>query len=147
MDALRGLRVLVAGDDPTTIEAARSGLAAQGALAEVCIADPAVVARKAAGGDPPAAVIALDGKEAVLRAGIDPLGLEGGPPVVPVLDLVGPRDPFDATAARRLRALVQLSALRARARELEGVVASQAVSRRRELEAARLDGLRRLALA
>src|SRR5918994_1034523 len=112
MDALRGLRVLVAGDDLTTIEAARSGLAAQGALAEVCIADPAVVARKAAGGDPP---------------------------VVPVLDLVGPRDPFDATAARRLRALVQLSAVRARACELEGVVASQAVSRRRELEAARLD--------
>ena len=67
--------------------------------------------------------------------------------MVPVLDLVGPRDPFDATAARRLRALVQLSAVRARARELEGVVASQAVSRRRELEAAQLDGLHRLAEA
>jgi HD domain len=147
MDALSGLRVLVAGDDPRTIEAARSGLAAQGALAEVCMADPGVVARKAAGGDPPAAVIALDGKEDALRAGIDPLGLDVGPPVVPVLDLVGPRDPFDVTAARRLRALVQLSAIRARARELEGVVAAQAVSRRRELEAAQLDGLHRLAEA
>jgi hypothetical protein len=147
MDALSGLRVLVAGDDPRTIEAARSGLAAQGALAEVCAPDAASVAAKAAAGDPLAAVVALDGSEAALRAGLDPLGLEGGPPVVPVLDLVGPREPFDAIAARRLRALVQLTNLRARARELEGVVAAQAVSRRRELEAAELDGLRRLAEA
>jgi putative nucleotidyltransferase with HDIG domain len=147
MDALTGVRVLVAGDDPLTIEAARSGLAAQGALAEVCAPDPAMVAALAAKGDRPAAVVALDGSEEGLRAGLDPLGLDAGPPVVPVLDLVGPRDAFDAVAARRLRALVQLEAVRARTRELEGVVAAQAVSRRRELEAAQLDGLRRLALA
>jgi len=36
MDALSGLRVLVAGDDPALVEAARSGLASEGALAEVC---------------------------------------------------------------------------------------------------------------
>ena len=96
---------------------------------------------------PPDAVLALDGSEERLRAGLDPLGLEHGPPVVPVLDVVGPRDPFDAIAARRLRAIVQLHALRDRAAELEGVIAAQAVSRRRELEAAQLDGLRRLALA
>jgi putative two-component system response regulator len=147
MDALTGLRVLVAGDDPKTIEAARSGLAAQGALTEVCSGDPVVVAAIAAKGDVPAAVIALDGSEGALRAALDPLGLEGGPPVIGVLDLVGPREPFDAIAARRLRALVQLASLRARSRELEGVVAAQAVSRRRELQDAQLDGLRRLALA
>ncbi len=147
MDALNGLRVLVAGDDPTTIEAARSGLAAQGALVEVCSAEPATVVARAAKGEVPAAVVALDASEAALRAALDPLGLEGGPPVVPVLDLVGPREPFDAIAARRLRALVQMSSARARSRELEGVVAAQAVSRRRELEHAQLDGLRRLALA
>jgi HD-GYP domain-containing protein (c-di-GMP phosphodiesterase class II) len=147
MDALNGLRVLVAGDDPITIDAARSGLAAQGAHAEVCSADPAVVVALAAKGEAPAAVIALDGSEAALRFALDPLELEGGPPVVPVLDLVGPREPFDAIAARRLRALVQLATLRARNHELEGVVAAQAVSRRRELQDAQLDGLRRLALA
>ena len=147
MDALSGLRVLVAGDDPVKAEAARSGLAAEGALAEVCAAEPGVVAAASAAGVPPAAVIALDGSEAALRAGLDPLRLEAGPPVVPVLDVVGPRDPFDAIAARRLRALVQLHSLRSRAQELESVIAGQAISRRRELQAAQLDGLQRLALA
>ena len=146
MDALLGLRVLVAGEDPKTLDAARSGLAAEGAQAQVCEADPlAVVA--AVTSAPPDVVLALDGSEERLRAGLDPLGLELGPPVVPVLDVVGPRDPFDAIAARRLSAVVQLHALRERAGELEGVIAAQAVSRRRENEAAQLDGLRRLALA
>ena len=146
MDALHGLRVLVAGEDPRTVDAARTGLAAEGALAVVCEADPGAVVAAVAGG-PPDVILALDESEERLRAGLDPLGLELGPPVVPVLDVVGPRDPFDAIAARRLRAIVQLHALRDRAAELEGVIAAQAVSRRRELEAAQLDGLRRLALA
>jgi hypothetical protein len=146
MDALHGLRVLVAGETPKRIEAARSGLAAEGAIVTVCEADPGAVVAAVASG-PPDAVLALDDIEERVRAGIDPLGLELGPPVIPVLDVVGPRDPFDAIAARRLRAVVQLYALRDRANELEGVIAAQAVSRRRELEAAQIDGLRRLALA
>jgi putative nucleotidyltransferase with HDIG domain len=146
MDALHGLRVLVAGEDPKTLEAARSGLAAEGAHISVCDADPASVVAAVASA-PPDAVLALDESEERLRAGLDPLGLMAGPPVVPVLDVVGPRDPFDAIAARRLSALVQLHALRGRAAELEGVIAAQAVSRRRELESAQVDGLRRLALA
>ena len=146
MDALHGLRVLVAGEDPKTVDAARTGLAAEGAYAQVSEADPgAVVAAVTA--DPPDVVLALDDSEERLRAGLDPLGLMLGPPVVPVLDVVGPRDPFDAIAARRLSSIVQLHALRDRASELEGVIAAQAVSRRRELEIAQLDGLRRLALA
>src|SRR5215208_4288644 len=52
-----------------------------------------------------------------------------------------------ATAARRLRALVERRALRARQTELEGIVAAQAVARRRHDEEAALDTLRRLALA
>jgi HD domain len=147
MDALNGLRVLVAGTDARTVEAARAGLASQGASAEVCAPDPAAVASAYGRGRMPAAVLALDGSESVLRAGLDPLGLEAGPPVVPVLEVVGPREAFDATAARRLRVLVQLHTLRSRNRELEGVIAAQAVSRRRELQTAQLDGLRRLALA
>ncbi len=146
MDALHGLRVLVAGEDPKRIEAARSGLAAEGAIVTVCEADPGAVVAAVASA-PPDAILALDDAEERLRAGIDPLGLELGPPVIPVLDVVGPRDPFDAIAARRLRAVVQLYALRDRANELEAVIAAQAVSRRRELEAAQIDGLRRLALA
>ena len=146
MDALHGLRVLVAGEDPKTLDAARTGLAAQGAHIRVCDADPGSVVAAVAS-DPPDAVLALDESEERLRAGLDPLGLMIGPPVVPVLDVVGPRDPFDAIAARRLSALVQLHALRERAAELEGVIAAQAVSRRRELESAQVDGLRRLALA
>ena len=146
MDALRGLRVLVAGEDRKTLDAARSGLASEGAIAHVCEADPGAVVAAVKSGSPDA-VLALDGSEERLRAGLDPLGLMIGPPVVPVLDVVGPRDPFDAIAARRLSALVQLHALRERAAELEGVIAAQAVSRRRELEAAQVDGLRRLALA
>jgi hypothetical protein len=146
MDALHGLRVLVAGEDPKTLDAARSGLAAEGAQAQICEADPLAVLA-AVTSDPPDAVLALDGSEERLRAGLDPLGLELGPPVIPVLDVVGPRDPFDAIAARRLSNVVQLHALRERAAELEGVIAAQAVSRRRENDAAQLDGLRRLALA
>lgn len=146
MDALLGLRVLVAGEDPKRIDAARSGLAAEGAQAQVCEADPLAVLA-AVTSAPPDVVLALDDSEERLRGGLDPLGLELGPPVVPVLDVVGPRDPFDAVAARRLSAVVQLHALRERAGELEGVIAAQAVSRRREHEAAQLDGLRRLALA
>jgi HD domain len=146
MDALHGLRILVAGEDPKTLDAARSGLAAEGAQAQICEADPLAVLA-AVTSAPPDAVLALDGSEERLRAGLDPLGLELGPPVIPVLDVVGPRDPFDAIAARRLSAVVQLHALRERAAELEGVIAAQAVSRRRENDAAQLDGLRRLALA
>ena len=55
MDALRGVRVLVSGDDPVAVEAARSGLAAEGALAEVCRTDPNAVAAAAATGAPPPA--------------------------------------------------------------------------------------------
>jgi putative nucleotidyltransferase with HDIG domain len=146
MDALHGLRVLVAGEDPKTLDAARTGLAAEGAHLQVCEADPAAVVAAAASTQPDV-VLALDGSEDRLRSGLDPLGLEVGPPVVPVLDVVGPRDPFDAIAARRLSAIVQLYALRERAAELEGVIAAQAVSRRREMETAQLDGLRRLAQA
>jgi HD-GYP domain-containing protein (c-di-GMP phosphodiesterase class II) len=146
MDALHGLRILVAGEEPTTLDAARSGLASEGAQLQVCDAEGAAVVA-AVTSDPPDVVLALDGSEERIRAGLDPLGLRLGPPVVPVLDVVGPRDPFDAIAARRLSALVQLHALRDRAAELEGVIAAQAVSRRRELDTAQLEGLRRLALA
>jgi putative nucleotidyltransferase with HDIG domain len=144
MDALTGTRVLVAGEDRSAVQLACAGLAAHGAVADGSSAEPAAVAAAARKGEPPAAVIALGGTEAALREGLDPLGLDAGPPVIAAEEL---GTPLGAVAARRLRALVQLHALRGRTRELEGVIAAQAVSRRRELEMVQLDGLRRLAQA
>jgi putative nucleotidyltransferase with HDIG domain len=147
MDALSALRILVAGDDPRQVEAARSGLAAEGAYPEVCPTDAGAVAAAAGRGGPPAAVLALEGSEGALRAALDPLGLQHGPPVVAAAEIASPGEAFDGVAAQRLRALVQLHSLRARNRELEGVIAAQAVARRRELQATQLDGLTRLAEA
>src|SRR4051812_16977706 len=123
MDALNGTRVLVAGEDRSAVQLACAGLAAHGAVADGSSADPSSVAAAARKGEPPAAVIALGGTEAALREGLDPLGLDAGPPVIAAEEL---GTPLGAVAARRLRTLVQLHALRGRTRELEGVIAAQA---------------------
>jgi response regulator RpfG family c-di-GMP phosphodiesterase len=117
-----------------------------GAVAAACTGDPADVAAVVAA-ESPEAVVAIGGNAAALRAGLDPLGLDMGPEVVAIEELVGTGGSFDAVAARRLRALVERRALRARQGELEAVVAAQAVARRRHDEQAGLDTLRRLALA
>jgi response regulator RpfG family c-di-GMP phosphodiesterase len=146
MDALAGMRLLLAGDDRAAVGALRSAVGAAGAVAAACTGDPAdVVAVVAA--DPPAAVIAIGGNAAVLRERLDPLELEMGPEVVAVEDLIDAGRAFDGVAAARLRAIVERRALRARQTELEAVVAAQAVARRRHDEQAALDTLRRLALA
>src|SRR4051794_25950482 len=111
MDALAALRILVAGDDPGLVEAARSGLAAEGAYPEVCPTEASAVAAAAGRGGPPAAVLALEGSEATLRTGLDPLGLQNGPPVVAAAEIAGPGESFDGLPARRLRALVQVHSL------------------------------------
>jgi putative two-component system response regulator len=49
--------------------------------------------------------------------------------------------------ANRLRVLLERRALRSRQAELEAVLAAQAVTRRRDVESAQLDALRRLSLA
>jgi HD-GYP domain-containing protein (c-di-GMP phosphodiesterase class II) len=146
MDALAGTRILLAGDDGTAVSALRGALAAAGAVATACSADPVDVAAAIAQ-DPPAAVLAVDGDAATLRARLDPLGLAGGPEVVPVAEITRADEPFGAVAAARLRALIDRRGLREGRSELEAVVAAQAVARRRDLEAAALDALRRLAMA
>src|SRR5829696_3395274 len=116
MDALAGMRLLLAGDDRAAVSALRSAVGSAGAVAAACTGDPAdVVAVVAA--DPPAAVVALGGNADTLRAALDPLGLDMGPEVVAVEEVVD--GAFDGTAARRLRALVERRALRARQTELE----------------------------
>jgi response regulator RpfG family c-di-GMP phosphodiesterase len=146
MDALTGMRLLLAGDDRAAVGALRAAVGAAGAVAAACTGDPADVAAVVAQ-DPPAAVVAIGGNAAALRDRLDPLGLDAGPEVVPVEELVGADGAFDAVAARRLSAIVERRALRARQSELEAVVAAQAVARRRHDESAALDALRRLALA
>src|SRR4051812_49398007 len=158
MDALTGTRVLVAGEDRSAVQLACAGLAAHGAVADGSSAEPAAVAAAAPKGGPPAPGVAPGGPQEAPRPGPDPPRAGGGggrrrgvrarrggagAPRVIAADELG--TPLGAVAARRLRTLVQLHALRGRTRELESVVAAQAVSRRRELEAVQLDGLRRLA--
>ena len=140
------MRLLLAGDDRAAVGALRAAVGAEGALAAACTGDPADVAAVVAA-DPPAAVVAIGGNAAALRDRIDPLGLDAGPEVVPVEDLVDADGAFDAVAARRLGALVERRALRSRQAELEAVVAAQAVAQRRHDEQGALDALRRLALA
>ena len=82
---------------------------------------------------------------AALRARLDPLGLGAGPEVVAIEELAG--EGWDAGASRRLGVLLDRRRLRARQGELESALADHALGRRRELEAASLDGLRRLAMA
>jgi len=140
------MRLLLAGDDRAAVGALRAAVGAEGAVAAACTGDPADVAAVVAA-DPPAAVVAIGGNAAALRDRIDPLGLDAGPEVVPVEDLVDADGAFDAVAARRLGTLVERRALRARQVELEAVVAAQAVAQRRHDEHGALDALRRLALA
>jgi HD-GYP domain-containing protein (c-di-GMP phosphodiesterase class II) len=146
MDALAGMRLLLAGDDRAAVSALRAAVGAAGAVAAACTGDPDdVVAVVAA--DPPAAVVAIGGNADNLRDRLDPLELDQGPEVVALEALVDSGRPFDAVAAARLRAIVERRALRARQTELEAVVAAQAVARRRHDEQAALETLRRLALA
>jgi putative nucleotidyltransferase with HDIG domain len=145
-DALGGMTVLVAGDDLDAVQAVRARLQALGAEATALAGDVEAIAR-AAVADPPAAVLAVGGVDAALRSRLDPFGLDAGPPVSGGEAVAGMEDGVGLLAARRLRALAERSALRARQSELEGVLAAQAVTRRRELEAARLDTLSRLITA
>jgi putative nucleotidyltransferase with HDIG domain len=145
-DALGGMTVLVAGDDLGAVQAVRARLAALGADATALAGDIEAIAR-AAVADPPAAVLAVGGAEAALRSRLDPYGIDAGPPVIAVEAIAGFEDGVGVLAARRLRALAERAALRARQSELEGVLAAQAVTRRRELEQARVETLRRLTTA
>jgi response regulator RpfG family c-di-GMP phosphodiesterase len=143
MDAIAGMRLLLAGDD-TRMRELRGAVSLAGAVPSACGDDSAEVAATVAR-ERPAAVLTVGGAGA-LRERLDPLGLGGGPEVVEVEELTG-GGRFDAAAARRLRALVDRRELRARQVELESVVATQSLARRRDAEAGALDALRRLAMA
>src|SRR3954467_1818536 len=127
-DALGGMTGLVAGDDLGAVQAVRDRLAALGADATALAGDTEAIARAAAA-DPPAAVIAVGAAEAALRSRLDPFGREAGPPVISLAAVADAEDGVGPLAARRLRALAERAALRARQSELEGVLAGEAVTR------------------
>src|SRR5689334_13821344 len=120
MDDLAGLRLVVAGSDHAAVAPVRDRLAAQGAEVRVLVG----AVDELVGGlakDAPEAIIAHPQVEDALRARLDPLALEVGPPVI--------SDP------NGVRATIEIRRLRARQRELEAVFAAASVARAREAEA------------
>jgi putative nucleotidyltransferase with HDIG domain len=143
---LAGLRLIVAGEDLGQVQTVREQLAALGAEATALAGDADAVAR-AAMADPPAAILALDGIESGLRSRLDPFNLESGPPVLALATVAAGEEHVGPLVANRVRVLLERRALRLRQSELESVLAAQAVTRRRDVEAAQLDALRRLSHA
>ena len=142
-DALAGTRVLIAGGEPDDAKALGASLAA--AAAQVTVAPDAEAAAQAALAARPDVVVAIGAAEAELRDLLDPLELRSGPPLIAATAL-DPPEGKTATAAR-LRALLDRAALDRRVRDVESALAAQTVARRRDLESARIEMLRRLALA
>src|SRR6478672_12486781 len=145
MEALAGITLLLAGDDHETVAALRAWVALGGATARACSADPDDIAG-AVSDEPPDVVLVLGSTADAVAKRLDPLGLELGPAVVPLADVVSTGEAPGPAAARRLRAFVARAASRSRMRELEAILATQAVARRRDIEAAQLDTLHRMAL-
>src|SRR4051794_22944496 len=144
-DALAGTRVLIAGGDG---DAARTlGARLASGAAQVTVAPDAEAAAQAALAGPPDVIVALGAAEGELRDLLDPLDLRTGPPLVAAADLDHPDEDENRATVRRLRSLLDRAALERRARDLESALAAQTVGRRRDLDALRVETLRRLALA
>jgi hypothetical protein len=142
-DALAGTRVLIAGGEPDDAKALGASLAA--AAAQVTVAPDAEAAAQAALAARPDVIVAIGGAEGELRDLLDPLELRSGPPLISAGDLDPPKG--KGATAVRLRALLDRAALDRRVRDVESALAAQTVARRRDLESARIEMLRRLALA
>src|SRR5215210_2487243 len=144
-DALAGTRVLIAGGEGDAARALGARLAT--GAAQVTVAPDAEAAAQAALAGRPDVIVAFGAAEAELRELLDPLDLRTGPPLVPAADLDRREEDESRATVRRLRSLLDRAALERRARELEAALAAQTVGRRRDVEAVRVDALRRLALA
>jgi putative two-component system response regulator len=145
MEPLAQITLLLAGEDQETVAALRAWASLGGATAQACGADPEEVAALVAE-EPPDVVLVLGRSADAVARRLDPLGLELGPAVVSLADVVSDGEAPGPAAARRVRAFAERNLQRVRLRELESILATQAVARRRDLEAAQLDALRRLAL-
>ena len=146
-DALAGTRVLVIGGNRDAAESLRSQLTAAGSSSVDLVPALELVAAQAAAAQPQVVLSLGDTDPAAVRARLDPLGLDSGPPVVPLSELVSDGEPLGPAGVARLRMMLEHRAMRARLGELESIVASQALSALRDTEAIRVDTLERLARA
>ena len=140
-DALAGTRVLIAGGSSDAAKTLSKELTA--GAAQVTVAADAEAAAQEALAGPPDVIVAIGATERELREILDPLELRSGPPLIPANALANQRK----SPAERLRTLLDSTNLERRVRDLESALAAQTVARRRDLEAARIEMLRRLALA
>jgi putative nucleotidyltransferase with HDIG domain len=145
---LAGAWVLIAGPDAASAARLRARLALAGAAAVELVEDPDEAVTRAASARPDA-ILALGAFGAPLRLRLDPLGTNAGPPIVAVDEIPGlPAGAAgDDALLDRLALSLDRHRLRARVRDLEAVLGTQAVSAQREVDAARVDALERLALA
>ncbi len=139
----------MAGDDRAAVRPhCALRWARAGAVAAACTGDPADVVGRVVAADPPAAVLAIGGNEAALRERLDPLGLELGPPVIAVEELVDAGRAFDARRRRggcgRSSSAARCAPARPSSRPWSPPRPSRAAARDRGRA---LDTLRRLALA
>ena len=140
--SLAGARVLVAGGERTVAEALGAELQAAGCAAVELAGTPDDAVARAAGAAPDL-VLAL-GPAQALRARLNPLGLDAGPPVVALADVAAGARLGEAGLAR-LGIVYEHRALKARLAGLEAVVASGALAALEDADAIRLDALDRLA--
>src|SRR5215208_2706836 len=146
-DALAGTRVLVIGGNREAAESIRSQLTAAGSPSVDLVPSLELVAAQAAAARPQVVLSLGDTDPGAVRARLAPLGLDAGPPVVPVSELAANGEPLGSAGVSRLRMLLEHRAMRVRLGELEAIVASQALSAFRDTEAIRVDTLERLARA
>jgi len=146
-DALAGTRVLVIGGNRDAAESLRSRLTAAGSPSVDLVPALELVAAQAAAAQPQVVLTLGDTDPDAVRARLDPLRLESGPPVIALSDLASDGEPLGAAGVARLRLVLEHRAMRSRLGELEAIVASQALSAFRDTEAIRLDTLERLARA
>jgi hypothetical protein len=146
-DALAGTRVLVIGGNRESAESLREQLTAAGSPSVDLVPALELVAAQAAAAQPQVVLSLGDTDPAAVRARLDPLGLDAGPPVVPLSDLVTDGESLGPAGMARLRILLEHRAMRVRIGELQAIIASQAQMAFRDTEAVRVDTLERLARA
>ncbi|MEA2125301.1 MAG: cyclic di-GMP phosphodiesterase [Solirubrobacteraceae bacterium] len=145
---LQGAWILVAGPDAGTAARLRAALAERGAAAVELALDAEEAETRAVSAQPDA-ILALPGFGVELGRRLDPLGTGAGPPIVALDELPGlPAGPAgDEVVLDRLALLLERHRLRARVRDLESVLASDAVASHRGALEAQQDALIRLAQA
>jgi HD-GYP domain-containing protein (c-di-GMP phosphodiesterase class II) len=146
-DVLAGTRVLVIGGNREAAESLRSQLTAAGSPSVDLVPVLELVAVQAAAAHPQVILSLGDTDAKAVRLRLDPLGLDAGPPVVAVADLTSDGQRLGTAGLRRLRLVLEHREMRARMGELEAIVASQALSSFRDIDAIRADALHRLAFA